>query len=203
VRDVDSRNPEPLVQPGELCPHRHAQLCVEVRERLVHEERLRLADDRPAHGDALPLTARELAGLAVEELLESELRRDLRHAPRSLGLRDLPQPEPEREVRGDRHVRVQRVVLEDHGEVAVLWRDVSDVPLAEYDASFRDCLEPRDQPEERRLAAAGRADEHEELTVGDLEGDVVHGLDVVRVDLRDVLEPDPTTRPPVTSLRQR
>ena len=58
VRDVDGRHAEPLVQLRELGAHRHAQLCVEVRERLVHQERLRLAHDRAPHRDALALAAR-------------------------------------------------------------------------------------------------------------------------------------------------
>jgi hypothetical protein len=66
VRHVDRRHAEPLVQLRELGAHRDAQLRVEVRERLVHEERLRLPHDRPAHGDALPLAARQRRGLAVE-----------------------------------------------------------------------------------------------------------------------------------------
>ncbi len=54
------------MQLGELEPHLHAQLGVEVGERLVEEEDLRVADQRAADGDALALAAGELRGLAVE-----------------------------------------------------------------------------------------------------------------------------------------
>ena len=81
VRHVDGRHAEPLVQLRELRAHRHAQLRVEVRERLVHQERLRLAHDRPAHRDALALAARERRRLAVEQLVEPERLRDLVDAP--------------------------------------------------------------------------------------------------------------------------
>ena len=37
-------------------------------------------------------------------------------------------------------------------------------------------LDPRDQLQQRRLAAAGRADQHHELAVADLEADVVDGV---------------------------
>ncbi len=50
----------------------HAELRVEVRQRLVHQERARLAHDRAAHRDALPLTARERARLLPQHLLEPE-----------------------------------------------------------------------------------------------------------------------------------
>src|SRR5690606_39389183 len=66
------RDLQALMQLLDLRAHLDAQLGVEVGERLVEEEDLRVAHDRAAHGDALALTARELAREAVEELLEAE-----------------------------------------------------------------------------------------------------------------------------------
>ena len=65
VRDVHRRDREVPLDARNLGAHLHAELRVEVRERLVHEEDLRLADDRASHGDALPLTAGELVRPAV------------------------------------------------------------------------------------------------------------------------------------------
>ena len=78
VGDVDDRRPEPLVEAGDLGAGLDAQLGVEVRERLVHEEDRGLADDRPAERDALALAAGQLLRLAIEELLEAE---DVRPPP--------------------------------------------------------------------------------------------------------------------------
>ena len=72
VRHVDHRGAELLLQPRHLGAHLDAQLGVEVRERLVHQERRRVAHDRAAHGHALALAARELRRLAVEVGLEVE-----------------------------------------------------------------------------------------------------------------------------------
>ena len=47
VRDVDRRHADLLVDQADLGPHLRAQLGVEVRERLVHQERLRLPDHAP------------------------------------------------------------------------------------------------------------------------------------------------------------
>jgi hypothetical protein len=60
VRDVDHRGAELLLEPRHLGAHLNAQLCVQVRERLVHEEGRRVAHDRAAHRHALALAAREL-----------------------------------------------------------------------------------------------------------------------------------------------
>ena len=72
VGDVDRRHIEPPLQLMDLGAHLHPQLRIEVRERLVHQEGLRLADDRAPHGDALALTAGESARLALEEVLDLE-----------------------------------------------------------------------------------------------------------------------------------
>ena len=72
VGDVDRRDAELALERGDLCAHLDAQLGVEVRQRLVHEEHLRLAHDGPAHGHALPLAAGELLRLAVSSVVEVE-----------------------------------------------------------------------------------------------------------------------------------
>ena len=72
VRDVDRRHAELALHARDLGAHLHAQTCVEVGERLVHEEDARVADDRAAHRDALALAARELARLALEQVCEPE-----------------------------------------------------------------------------------------------------------------------------------
>ena len=63
VRHVDGRDPEVGLQRRDVCAHLHAELRIEVRQRLVHQEDARHAHDRPPHGHALALPARELAGL--------------------------------------------------------------------------------------------------------------------------------------------
>ena len=105
-------------------------------------------------------------------------------------LRDAAQLEPEAEVLLDRHLGVERVVLEHHRDVAVARSEVGDVAVADQDSSLGDLLEPGDHAQKGRLAAPGRADEHHELAVMDVERDVVDRLDPVRIDLRRFLEPD-------------
>ena len=54
----------------DLDAHLGAQQRVEVRQRLVEQERLGLAHDRAPHRDALALPAGELARLALEQVLD-------------------------------------------------------------------------------------------------------------------------------------
>ncbi len=137
VGDVDGRHAEAPLQRGDLRAGLDAELGVEVRQRLVHQEDLRLAHDRPPHRHPLALTARQLGRLAVEVLLEVEDARRLLDPRRPLLLADLLHLEVEADVLGDGHVRVQRVRLEDHRDVAVLRLHRRDVVVADAGSSRR------------------------------------------------------------------
>ncbi len=89
------------------------------------------------------------------------------------------QLEAERHVLGDGHVRIKRVVLEHHGDVAVLRRQVVDDLAADRYFATGDFLKPRDHPQRRAFAAAGGADEDHEFLVRDVEVDIAHRDDVV------------------------
>ncbi len=171
VRDVDRGGAHLLVHALDLGAHLHAQLGVEIGERLVEQEDLRIAHDRAAHGDALALPAGELARLAVEQFLDVEDAGGLLHALLDLGLGKMLQPQPERHVLVDRHVRIERVVLEHHRHVAVFRRHVVDDRAVDRDLAVGDVLEAGDHAQGRRLAAARRADQHDEFLVGDVEVD--------------------------------
>ena len=82
-------------------------------------------------------------------------------------LRRAAQLEREAHVGGDRHVRIERVVLEHHGDVALFRRHVVDDAVADADLAAGDVLQPRDHAQQGGLAAAGGADQHDELAVVD------------------------------------
>ena len=190
VGHVDGGDVQRVLDLGDLGAHLHAQLGVEVRQRLVHQERLRLAHDRPAHRHPLALAARQLTGSPIEVLGELEDPGRLLDALVDLGLGHLLQLEREGDVVAHREVRVQRVRLEHHRDVAVLGLEVVDDLVADAQLTRRDRLQPGDHPQRGRLATARRADEHEELAVGHVERELVHGVEPVLVHLVDLLERD-------------
>jgi hypothetical protein len=59
------------MQRFDLGAHLHAQLGVEIGQRLVEQEHLRIAHDGATDGDALAPPAGELAGIAVGERAQS------------------------------------------------------------------------------------------------------------------------------------
>ncbi len=125
VRHVDGGAVELAMDAADLRPRLDAQLGVEIRQRLVHEDQRRLDDDGAGDGHALLLAAGELSGQLV--LLAGELHEPerMRHARRAVGGRDAAHPQAEADVLGDGHVRKQRVVLEHHAEAALFGGSVS------------------------------------------------------------------------------
>src|SRR5438874_13593015 len=101
-------------------------------------------------------------------------------------------------------MRVERIVLEHHCDVPVLWRNVVDQLVADIYLARGGFLETGDHPQGRGLAAARRADQHDKLAVVDVEvdardrGGAVEGLDnVAQGDFRHGAYPlvAPAVRP--------
>src|SRR5438132_5305389 len=89
VSDVKGRDGEGRVKSSNLEAHFFAKVCIEVAQRLVEEEDLRLHHQRPSHRDPLLLAAGEfprIARLVAAELddpqhvLDARLALGLRHA---------------------------------------------------------------------------------------------------------------------------
>ena len=106
-----------------LDAHLDAQGGVEIGERFVEQEDLRLAHDGAADGDALALAAGKLGRLALEQVLDLQDAggvADLAVATSACGV--LASLQGEADVVVDRHVRVERVGLEHHGDAAIARR---------------------------------------------------------------------------------
>ncbi len=200
VGDVDDGGGQLPVELDQLHPGLGPQLGVEVRQRLVHEEDLGPPDDGAGERHPLALAAREGAGLAVEQLAEPEDASGLGDPLGPLGLAQLarlaavdgvgPGLERHLDVLPHRHVRVERVALEHHGDVALLGLHVVDDGVADAQVALGDRLQSGDHPQRGGLAAAGGAEEDHELAVADLEGHRVHRGDVAEA-LRHLVERDP------------
>ena len=190
VRDVQGGSGDPALHADDLAAHLHPQLGVQVGERLVHQERRRLAHDRAAHRHPLALAARELPGLAVEQLGQAQHHRRLVHPPADLVLRHPRHLEAERHVVAHRHVRVEGVVLEHHRDVAVARRQPGHHPVVDPDLAVGDRLEAGHHPQRGGLAAPGRADQHQELARLHLQAEVVDRDHAAREVLGDRLQRD-------------
>ena len=191
VGDVDHRRAEAPVQRRDLAARRHAQCRVEVGERLVEQEHLGVAHDGAAERHALALTARQRMRLAAEQLREAQDARDVGNAPLDLGTIHGAAPEAERQVVLHRHVRVERIGLEHHRDVAVLGGHLVDHAPVDRERARRDRLEAGDHAQRRRLAAARGPEQHHELAVRDFERHIVGGRRMPAVvDLGELVDLD-------------
>ena len=177
VRDVDRRAPETLVQRLDLGAHLDPELRIEVRERFVEQEQFRLPDERPAHRHPLALAARELSREALEKGIEIQDAGG-RFDPGLLhGIRRLGHLEAEGEVLPNRHVGIERIRLEHHGDPAVLRGNPIDDPPAHDDGAGRHRLEAGDHAQQGRLAAAGGSYEDDEGVLLDRQFNPVQDLE--------------------------
>ena len=198
VGDVDEGRAQPAMQVGDLGACMHAQLGVEVRQRFVHQERLRMAHHGAAERHALALAAGQLPRSALQQL------RDAQHARDRIGLvrdraascggarQDTPderQPLPrihaphhqgQRNVFGDGHVGIKCVALEHHGDVARLRRQVIDRALADHHLALVVLLEAGNDAQQRALAASRGADQRQELAVGNVKRNAMQDLRVAK-----------------------
>src|SRR5690606_24001609 len=148
----------------------------EIRQRLVEQEHARPAHERAAERDALPLSARELARAPREQRLDAKPPRDLRDRVVDLARRRAAQLQRKADVLRDAHVRIERVALKNHRDVAVARREMVDRLAVEADSPRGRALEARDQRKGRRLAASAGPHEREELALLDREAEILeHG----------------------------
>src|SRR5512143_712965 len=190
VGDVDRRRRIALLEPRQLGSHLDPQRGVEIRERLVEQEERGPPHEGAAESDALALAAGELARSAVEIRREAEVLGRVAEPLVRLRPRHLAHLEAEGEVLADRHVRVERVALKDHRDVAVARGDAVHDPSADRDRALAGLVEAGDEAQGGRLAASRRAHEDEELAGGNLE---IEPREDARLPerLADLLETDP------------
>ncbi|KFE34238.1 phenol hydroxylase [Thioclava atlantica] len=176
VGHIKRGDPELALQFADLDAHLHPQLGIEVRKRLVEQEHRRFAHDRAPHRDPLALAARELARFAVEIVGKLQQRRGLLDAAVDLVLRHARDLEPVPHVLAHRHMRVERIILEHHRDVAIHRFEFVHPFLADADLALAHAFEPRDHAQERRFPAARGAHDDDELAIADIHRDAVQHI---------------------------
>ena len=172
VRDEDDRRAAGLPDAQELDVESLARHLVERAERLVHEQERGIEGERARDRDALLHAAGELPRWCSREALKLD---ELEHLVDPL-LPALLVPARELERQGDvlrdRAPLVEHCILEDDPVVVV----AAGLPrglAVDGRAAARRLDQVADDAQQRRLAAAGRADQRDELARLDLEIDVL------------------------------
>ena len=174
VRDQQRRHPKRELQAPQFGAQFHANFGVERRQRLVQQQHSRVRRERSSQCHTLALTAAERRDVA---LVIPDQPDDLQKLPDSslkFSLVPARDPQPETDVARDGQVGEQRVILENHADLAVLSGNLCHVLRPNVDAARIRNLETRDHPQRRRLAATARAQQAQQLTRFHLEIHVLH-----------------------------
>ncbi len=189
VGDVDEGDADPLLDGAQLGAHVLAQLEVERGERLVEQQHGGLDRQRPGDGDALLLAAGELAHLLGAVLGERHLDQQVLHLLVALVARHAAYPQAVADIVGHAHHREQSEVLEDQRGRPLVGADALHVRAADPHRAAGRLDEAGNGAQQRGLAAAGRAEEGEELARFDGEVGVLHRDEVAEGDV-DALKLD-------------
>ena len=133
---------------------------------------------RAADRNSLALTARKCARLSGQVLGNAENLRRLGYLFIDLLLRCLFQTKAERHVFKHRQVRIERVVLEYHCNVAVAGLQVVDDHTVDLNRSLGNILQACDHTQCRRFSASRRSYKNDKFLVGDLQIEILnrHGI---------------------------
>ena len=186
VRYIDEGGAELLIQLVDLGSHVSAELSIQVGERLVKQEDLRITDDSTAQRDTLSLTAGESLRLSVKILLDAEDTCSLAYAALDLFLRHFAELKTERHVVVYGHMGIKSIVLENHRDISVLGSDVVTKLVADVELALGDVLKTCYHTQGGGLTAAGRTYENDKLLILDLEVKVCYGSNAAVIDFVDV-----------------
>ena len=132
------------MQLGELVAHAHAQRTVQVGQGFVKQKYFGFAHNGATNGYALALTARQVLGLALQQVFDVQNLGSMTHRAVDLGGVDLGQLKTKSHVVVQVHVRVQRVRLKHHGNAALGRWDVVDAPAANGEVAPGNFFQPGD-----------------------------------------------------------
>ena len=175
MRHDDRRDADPFLQLFDLVTDLQFQPCIQVGHRLIQQEDIGVLDQRPAHRDTLLLSAGQLRGHALQILRDLDDLRDMLDLFDDLRFFHVHLPKGKRDVLKDRHVRIQRVALEDHSDLPVLGHDVVDVSAVEIDAPLRRTVQSAEHHQCRGFPASGRTEQCNKIAFFDLKIDIPYG----------------------------
>ena len=179
--NVDDRSAKSVMKLGDLSSHLNTELSIQVGQRLVHQEDLRVTDNSTAHSNTLSLTAGKSLRLSVKELVKVKDLSSFFDLLLDLFLRNLAKLKTECHVIKNCHMRIQSVVLEDHRDIAVLRLYIVHELAVDLELAACDILKTCDHTKCCGLSASGRTYENDEFLVSDFKVEILNCLKSVRV----------------------
>ena len=178
---VDECRTQLLVELGDLGSHLRTELCVQVGQRLVKQEYLRITNDCTAQRNTLSLTTGHSLRLTIQQVAQIQDLCSLFYLACDLVLRYLTQLQTECHVVEYGHVRIQSVVLEYHCDISVLRSDVVYQAVADVQLTFGNFFQTSDHTQGRRLTASRRSYQNDEFLILDFQVNVLYSDYIARI----------------------
>ena len=162
--DEDGSDPGLKLDAADLFAHLNAQAGIQVAERLIQEQQIRLFDQRTGDRHTLLLAAGKLARFAVKEVVHMDQFRHFKSSflPFILGyILDLQR---ESNVLHHGHMRIKGIVLEDETDTAVSRFHIGHIAVIKPDLTARDRNNARKHIQNGGLTASGRAQKAGQFT---------------------------------------
>jgi hypothetical protein len=187
--DEHDRVADRAPQRNEVVIELEARDLVERRERLIHQQQGRVGDEPARDRNPHLHAAGEFARIGVAKLGEADLlQRPDDALSRDIG-RDAGERERQRDIVRHRAPRHQGRLLEHEADRKPVAPRARPGPAPRNGAARR-LAEPCDQPQRRRLAAAGRPEYRDEFAARDREVEAVERPDAPGEMFGDALEDD-------------
>ena len=180
--NIDEGGSQLLVQLDDLGTHAGTQLSIQVGQRLVKQEDGRVTNHCAAQSNTLALTTGQSLRLTVKQVLDFQDLSSFTNALVDVVLGHLTQFQAECHVLVHGHVRVQSVVLEHHGDVAVFRGNIVDQAVTDVHFALGDFFQTCDHTQGGGLTAAGRTDENDKFLISDFQVEILNGSNIARID---------------------
>src|SRR5215212_6804990 len=177
VGDVDRRGFEVAQEVLQLGPHFRTEARIDMRDRLIHDQNCRVPDNSPRNRHALFLATGQLTRLPLEDVTNVESGHGAIEQSFDLSRFDSSNFEREYDVLSDCEVRVERIILKNHGDITVGWFHIVDNTVSNRNGAAADRFQTRDHAHRGRFSATRGADNGEELAVRAIEDEIPHSLD--------------------------
>ena len=164
------------------------QITLTRAAQIVEEQDFWPADHCPAQGHALRLSAGQFPGFARQKMGDAQHGGGLGNAALDFALVEAPQFQSEGQVAIDAQMRIERLMLKDHGHVAIARRNAMYRPAVDGDAAAGGIGETCDQPQRGGLARAGRAGQNHAVAVGRVQRKIVEGTDPAWKDFGQIMQ---------------
>ena len=185
--NVDDGGAQSLMQLSDLDTHLYTQLSIQVGQRLIHQEYLRVTNDCTSHSNTLSLTTGQSLGLTIKQRSQiQDLSCFLNHLI-DLILGNFSQLQTKCHVVVYGHMRIQSVVLEYHCDISILRLYIVNYSVTDLQFTGRDIFQTCDHTKSGGLTTSGRTYENDELLICDLKVEILNSFKTVRIYFADIL----------------